>query len=110
MSEPGPSPDDHAARLRDWCLDRGFLARSSQALVEGFVAEAARCDVPIHRLNLTLRTLHPVLAAVGWIWEDGHGFKENRYRHAGREEESYLRSPVRPLLEGEATVIRVRLE
>jgi len=95
-------------RLLRWCLTVGYAHQEPGALVSGFVRAAQDSGVPIDRLMLTLRTLHPQLAAVGWSWE-GDAFTEARYRRAGRDSAPYRSSPVRPILEGEATQIRVAL-
>jgi len=99
-------PSD-AASLSRWCLTTGFLAREPAALLSGFVAQARARGVPIDRLMVTLRTLHPQLSAVGWFWEEGRDFTERQYRQVSTGLEAFMASPVRPLLEGTATRIHV---
>lgn len=97
------------ARLSAWCLSTGFLERRPAELLSGFVAEARAVGVPIDRLMVTLRTLHPQLSAVGWFWETGRDFLERQYRVVSQDLAAFQASPVRPLLEGTTRRIRVRV-
>ena len=98
------------AALVSWCLDEGFFCLEPGKLVTGFVAHAVRAGIPIERLAVTLRTLHPQLSAVGWVWESGSPFVERQYRAVSTRLEDFKKSPVKPLLEGTESVIRVRLQ
>lgn len=96
-----------AESLSRWCLTTGFLATQPAALLSGFVAQARARGVPIDRLMVTLRTLHPQLSAVGWFWEEGRDFTERQYRQVSTSLDAFKASPVRSLLDGTATRIHV---
>ncbi|MEL6342832.1 MAG: hypothetical protein AAFV53_06840 [Myxococcota bacterium] len=92
MSERGDA-------LMRWCLAEGYLMETPAALIQGFVSETRHHGIAIDRLMLTLRTLHPQLAALGWSWETNRGFQESRYPRENRSTPEYIHSPVRPILE-----------
>jgi adenylate cyclase len=94
--------------LVPWLLAEGSSFSDLGALFEALGRRLNALGVPILRLNLTAQTLHPLLVAENVIWKrQGDVTQRNRFAGPPRDRSEYRMSPVRPLLEGEATEIRV---
>lgn len=95
--------------LVHWCLRDAPRLTNPQALLSGFAEQCVAVGVPVHRIMVTLRTLHPQLAAVGWTYEAGRDFKAEEYRVRDAMSEDYAASPIRLLRERQMTRLHVPL-
>ena len=85
-------------------------APSARDLVEQFARAMLAGGIPVWRLWLSIRTLHPQLVSTGFIWEDNRkGVQQNAIKHEMLLDQSFLDSPVKAILEG-AGGLRRRLE
>ena len=95
--------------LAFWVLNYAWVPGSISQLVDAFAAELVRTGIPLLRLSLHIRTLHPLLGATGFIW---HRYREevlqNLVEHSVFRSDRFLKSPVMPIYEG-AGSIRCRL-
>lgn len=98
--------DARAALLR-WCLHEALDLGDIGALSRAFVGQLHALGVPIRRLNLTFRTLHPLFVAENWIWrQDREELEFNRFRWASRSSPNFLLSPLKPIILGEQKRVR----
>ena len=93
-----------------WLLEEGrrlshlvdFVARLSNELTEG--------GLPLLRLYLAQRTLHPQVGALGYLWNRGDRVAQMIEReHAITVSAAYLTSPMRRIYEAGEKLIRRRL-
>jgi len=95
--------------LTTWMIKTACSSASISDLVAGFAAELLRTGIPLLRLSLHIRTLHPLLGATGFIWHRGDDqVLQNQVGHEVFKSDRFLKSPVMPVYEG-AGGIRRRL-
>ena len=104
LSEPPPAKVVSADRVEDpvgvWLIEEGWrvsgVAEVVRGLCEGFVASG----LPMWRLNLFVRTLHPEVMGASYLWRRGES--EVGVFEAGHEvleSDAYLQSPSRVVFE-----------
>ena len=96
--------------LIDWLLRRAPQATSIRELLEQFANTLLQANIPLWRLWLNVRTLHPLLVAFNYEWDtENRDAVELQVDRATAPSDAYLMSPVRLILEG-AGGVRCRLE
>ena len=96
--------------LIDWLLRRAPQATSIRELIEQFANTLLQADIPLWRLWLNVRTLHPLLVAFSYEWDtENRDAVELQVDRGAVPSDAYLMSPVRLILEG-AGGVRCRLE
>ena len=94
----------------DWLVSNAWEASSSEALVENLVRCLVEAGMPVSRLRIMIRTLHPQLFAMAYSWhEDTDAVTVWRAPHAMALSEQYQESPFAAIINGEGGVRR-RLE
>jgi class 3 adenylate cyclase/uncharacterized protein (DUF427 family) len=96
--------------LLGWLLQDAWQADSPEALIRCFAEKLQETGVPLLRLWVLLRTIHPLLVSTSFDWR--HGIPEVlqfEAPHGIVETEAYLRSPLQPILDG-AGGVRRRLD
>ena len=85
----------------DWIENLGRYADGIPSLVTEVCNRFVSCDLPLERVSIVMRTLHPQIAVSGYVWR--HGASELstfNADHQSQSRESYQSSPVRPIFEG----------
>jgi class 3 adenylate cyclase/uncharacterized protein (DUF427 family) len=102
--EPPPS---EANPFVEWLVQDAWKAESSPDLVTRLAEWLVAAGMPLWRIRLLIRTLHPQLFALAYTWQRGvDGIDEFEATHAGLETAQYLDSPFAPILKGEGGVRR----
>ena len=87
--------------LINWTIKNAWASASISDLVAAFATELVRTGIPLLRLSLHIRTLHPLLGATGLIWRRGHDeVVQNQVGHEVFKSDRFLKSPVMPIYEG----------
>ena len=95
------APSAAANPLLPWLLHEAPSAPSARDLVEQFARAMLAAGIPVWRLWLSVRTLHPQLIGTGFIWEDnGKGVQQNALSREMLTDPRYLDSPVKAIFEG----------
>ncbi|MGA8260051.1 MAG: adenylate/guanylate cyclase domain-containing protein [Arenicellales bacterium] len=96
--------------LSSWLLTTGWEFRILPGFVAAFSQRLVEAGIPVTRLRLTLRTLHPQLVGVTYTWEQGkEGIEEFEAPHSILSSEQYLKSPYAAIFDG-AGGMRQRLD
>lgn len=97
---------DREAELRGWMLNDGRLSVSAAALMEGLCAEIVAAGVPIDRMMMAIRTIHPEILANTYVWKRQTSaiFEVNRIRRDVVNDPDYQRSPIKRIHDGEDEV------
>jgi len=96
--------------LLGWLLREAPAAPSARDLVERFAGALLAGGIPVWRLWLSIRTLHPQLIGNNFLWEDnGKGVQQGTVSREMLTEQRFLDSPVKAIFEG-AGGLRRRLE
>ncbi len=93
-----------------WFLQEGSTIRDLEAVVVSFGRALERAHVPVYRMRVSLRILHPLFIGTALTWRrDVDTVEEFRPPHAVLLEDRYLLSPLAVIYEG-AGAIRRRLD
>ncbi len=104
-SRPSADPGEAARRaapIVDWLIHSERLKPGRMVLLLGRYAKClAKAGLPLARVSLHIRQLHPQLAARSLVWDAETGTAtELGHEHSVRDESGYLASPVRIIFEG----------
>lgn len=105
---PAPAaPAAHPNPLMDWLLRRAWEAPSTRELIHEFAAALVRAGIPVWRLWLAVRTLHPQLLSTAYVWQrEQTQVVERSVGHDILNERRYLDSPLKLIFEGYGGVRR----
>ncbi|MEQ8354583.1 MAG: DUF427 domain-containing protein [Kiloniellaceae bacterium] len=96
--------------LADWLLREAWEAASSAELVDRFARQLVEAGIGVMRLSMLIPTLHPQMAGHAFVWRRGGEIVDARdLPHFDLQSESYLKSPIIRIMNGEGG-IRRRLE
>jgi uncharacterized protein (DUF427 family) len=96
--------------LLEWLGRDAWRAETPQDLIERLAHRLVAAGLPLWRLRLLVRTLHPQLFATAFTWRsDLERVHTGHPGHAMLQSRQYLESPFAPILRGEGGVRR-RLE
>jgi class 3 adenylate cyclase/uncharacterized protein (DUF427 family) len=97
-------------RLVPWLLYDAWNIESVQALVDGFARRLIEIGVPLWRMRLGIRTLHPLLFSMNYSWQADQGeAKVWQIDYGIFQDSRFLASPLVPILAG-AGGVRRRLD
>ena len=95
-----PAPET-ANPLLGWLLRSAHAAPSARDLVEQFVQALIAAGIPVLRIWLSIRTLHPQLVSTSFIWEDnGKGVQQSLVTREMLLDPRFLDSPLKAIYEG----------
>ena len=98
-------------RLVEWLLLEGWTMPSAEELVRGLGRRLVQEGIPVCRLRITIRILHPLVAGFHFTWiRDTDAVEEFMPGHAIRDSEAYRRSPYFALFDDGAKSVRRRLD
>lgn len=93
--------------VRDWIANQGRFAGTIGDLMRAFSAHCVQSGLPLARMSLLIRTLHPMVATAGHVWHAGDDrIDEFAGDHQTQSSEAFLRSPIRRVFEGGPRVRR----
>ena len=96
--------------LLPWLLQAAPDLPTAKALTQAFAEQLVAVGIPLWRLSVFIRTLHPQLMGVSFRWWRSTGeLEEFQAPHRILQSESYLNSPMVPIFDG-AGGIRRRLD
>jgi adenylate cyclase len=96
--------------LVDWLLSDGWNIASPRELVGQLGDRMVDIGIPVYRIRVNIRTLHPQFIGTSYAWQRGaEEVTETTPSHAILQEERYLRSPFAVIFQG-AGGVRRRLE
>lgn len=105
-----PVPDATANPLVAWLLDEGWRIPDAKEFVSRFVGTLLASGIPVCRMRITLRILHPQVIGNSYTWSRATGkVEEYSPPHSVLQSDSYLMSPYPEIYEG-AGAIRRRLD
>ncbi|MCR9214343.1 MAG: DUF427 domain-containing protein [Proteobacteria bacterium] len=93
MSEP--------RTLVDWLIRGAWSAKNHVELTKQLGRRLVDTGIPVVRLNVALRQLHPLIAGRSFIWtRDQDEVEELSIKHSSLQDEMYLTSPMKLVSEG----------
>jgi adenylate cyclase len=98
------------ARAFRWLLGEGRRLSDLSDVVVGLAAQLSEGGLPLQRIYLAQRTIHPQMGAIGYLWNYGDRAAQIIGReHSITNSQAYLTSPMRRLYEDGEKLIRRRL-
>lgn len=97
--------------MRDTVWQTLFLAPEVDVgdLLETLWTRLREGGLPIERSTVALRTLHPEIVGLGYVWQAGQPIQRNQHAHGEFSLPRFLRSPFFYIFDGKGP-LRVRLE
>ena len=83
------------ARISDWLIREARFLPGNTEVFDAFCQRLAAAGMPIDRVSLHQRALHPQYRGVARIWRPGRPIDENYFDHGIEKTQTYLKSPVR---------------
>ena len=111
MDTLAPSPRRERTRgrervwaLADWLIREGRFLPSNNELFAAFCDHIAAAGIPLDRVALHLRALHPQYRGVARVWRPGEPLRERFMDHGIEKTATYIESPVRAAAEARETL------
>jgi adenylate cyclase len=96
----GGTGDETVRPIADWLIDEGrFLTDNGEIFVE-ICERLVAAGLPLDRVSMHLRALHPRYRGVTRVWRPGQPLDERFLDHGIERTATYLESPVRAVVEG----------
>jgi adenylate cyclase len=90
-----------AGPVVDWLLQHGRFCADTPALLTGYAAELCAAGMPLDRLNLVVRVIHPLEFSRAYYWTDDTGVTEEVARpYCTQDTGFFLDSPVASIFAG----------
>lgn len=91
----------------DWLLREAWEAATSRELTRRFAQTMRQSGIPVKRLRVIIRTLHPMLAATNYSWSENDP-EVGRFEisHDLAQSDAFVNSPLRRIFEGMGGVRR----
>ncbi len=105
------SPEAEAA-LAQWLVEFALGSDDEAKLLEGFADRLDQTCVPVFRVSTGAEALHPTFDARGVRWRRGMGIEREEILHDRQEvddDEEWLKSPFRELVDSNAETMRRRV-
>ena len=85
----------------DWLLREAWEAATSRELTHRFAQCLRQGGIPVKRLRVIIRTLHPLLAATNYSWtEQDPEVRRFEISHDLAQSDAFMDSPLRRIFEG----------
>ena len=111
MDTLAPSPPRERAHARervwalaDWLIREGRFLPSNNELFDEFCGRIAAAGIPIERVSLHQRALHPQYRGVARVWRPGEPLRERFMDHGIEKTAMYIESPVHAVAEARKTL------
>ena len=89
----------------EWLLTDARLAnRPVEDLMAEFAHKLKLTGLPVDRVTLHIQSLHPLFIASSLTWTEDEGALEMTRDRSVRNEEAFLRSPIKPIFEGKGAM------
>ena len=112
QKDSGKNSGDESAPARailDWLLQEGRHLSRSRDLIDQFCRRLVEHGIPLWRVVISIRTIHPQILASTYYWRPGAEAVEADFGHDVLNDPAYINSPFKIIHDG-AGGLRRRLE
>lgn len=92
MSDPD-TQDTRIAELSLWLTRQGLAGTSQEDLLRNYCHRLTEVGVPLMRLHVAQRALHPKFGGIGFNWTRDDGISQEMYEHQETPVDAWLQSP-----------------
>ena len=82
-----------AEEITDWLIGQGCLALPAEDLIAGYGERLLAAGVGLVRMHASLRSLHPIWGAMGFIWTKDAPVLSQGYARSATPRANWVRSP-----------------
>jgi len=98
------------AKIASWLVSQGLAGASQEELLEGYCARLVSAGIPLLRLHVAQRALHPVFGGLGFDWyRSGVSVMREQYAHTSKPPEKWVINPFYYMLKEGVGELRERL-
>jgi adenylate cyclase len=91
-----------------WLIDGARTVREPQEVLAELCRRLVACGLPLYRVAVFVRTLHPNVMGRRFLWKQGEAIQVSEAPYAFLESDTYLASPI-PVVFATAQTIRRRI-
>jgi len=106
LTAPRADPIDS---LADWLMECALDDVDIQRVIAECCDRLVAAGIPLWRVQMSFRTLHPLISAISVIWLAGEVVSEGHPHGRSEQTEDWLRSPFHHMLKTRTKVLRRRL-
>ena len=92
--------------ISDWLIERGLHPTGIETLIGEFCARIAEAGIPLSRAYVSIRTLHPSIAAFDTLWRPGQKIQTSLFDHKVIGAFAWDKSPFFHMIETGAETMR----
>ena len=102
---------DIVQEISDQVIAWALEGTSVERILKGFCAKMRKAGFPLWRVHMASSWLHPMFQAISFTWTSDTGRVELvRHLHSDKDNEEWLRSPLKAMIDNHQTELRARLE
>jgi adenylate cyclase len=106
----GAGPSVLVDQVADWLMAQSLQTPTMESLFEGCCERLYGAGMPLFRVHIAYRTLHPLISGIGLTWRRDKPVNVERFPHRdGPEPERWLKSPHFHLIQRRLPMMRRRL-
>jgi len=79
--------------ISDWLIERGLHPTGFETLIGGFCTRLVEAGVPLARTYVSMRTLHPSIAAFDMLWRPGRKIQTSLFGYDTAGAMAWEKSP-----------------
>lgn len=95
--------------ISNWLIERGLHATDFETLIGGFCTRLAEAGVPLSRAYVSMRTLHPSVAAFDMLWRPGQDTRTSLFGYDQAGAMAWEKSPFFHMIENQVPTLRREL-
>ena len=92
--------------ISDWLVERGLRPTGFETLISGFCQRLAEAGVPLSRTYVSMRTLHPSVAAFDMLWRPGQDTQTSLFGYDQAGAMAWEKSPFFHMIENDIPTLR----
>ncbi|MCH7555091.1 MAG: adenylate/guanylate cyclase domain-containing protein [Proteobacteria bacterium] len=92
--------------ISDWLIERGLRATGFETLIGGFCTRLAEAGVPLARAYVSMRTLHPSIAAFDMLWRPGRKIQTSLFGYDTAGAMAWEKSPFFHMIKNKIPTLR----
>ena len=95
--------------LATWLTRQGLEGTGQEQILESYCNKLVEIGLPVHRVHVAQRALHPVYGGIGFDWQHDTGVSREHYERVTEPRAQWVRSPLYYLLKTGLPELRRRL-
>ncbi|RED53244.1 adenylate/guanylate cyclase domain-containing protein [Aestuariispira insulae] len=111
MNKQADCRGDFVQDISDQVIAWALEGTSVERLLKGFCAKMRKAGFPLWRAHMACSWLHPMFQAISFTWHSDTGRVELvRHLHSEKDDEEWLRSPLKAMIDNGENELRAHLE